>query len=346
MQVFLAMVMCNRWLAVRLESLGNLIVFFAAIFAVVSRGSVSPGIVGLSITYALSVTVILNYFVRMSSEIEANIVSVERIKEYIEEEKEAPWSVQNAPPKSWPQTGSISFKGYKTRYRPGLELVLRGLSCSVSAGEKVGIVGRTGAGKSSLTLALFRILEAADGSIEVDGKDIAKVGLHDLRSRVTIIPQDPVLFSGTLRFNVDPAGTVSDEEVWRALELAHLAPLVKSQPLGLTMTVEEGGSNLSVGQRQLVGLARALLRKSPLLVLDEATAAVDLDTDQLIQATIRAEFAECTVLTIAHRLNTIMDSDKVMVMDQGRIAEFDSPSVLLAQKDSIFHSMAKDAGLA
>ncbi|XP_063876014.1 ATP-binding cassette sub-family C member 3-like isoform X2 [Scylla paramamosain] len=345
MQGFLAMATCNRWLAVRLECAGNLIVFSAAIFAVVGRGSVSPGIVGLSITYALNITVILNYFVRMCSEIEANIVSVERIKEYIEEEKEAPWRVQDAPQKLWPHAGGLVFKGYKARYRPELELVLHGVSCSVTPGEKVGIVGRTGAGKSSLTLGLFRIIEAAAGSIEVDGRDISKVGLHDLRSRITIIPQDPVLFSGTLRLNLDPAGILGDEEVWRALELAHLAPLVRKQPLGLSMMVEEGGANLSMGQRQLVGLARALLRKSPLLVLDEATAAVDVQTDQLIQTTIRAEFAECTVLTIAHRLNTILDSDKVMVMDQGRIAEFDSPSALLAQKDSIFYNMAKDAGL-
>ncbi|XP_031639952.1 multidrug resistance-associated protein 1-like, partial [Contarinia nasturtii] len=215
----------------------------------------------------------------------------------------------------------------------------------INESEKVGIVGRTGAGKSSLTLALFRIVEAAGGSIVIDGQDISKLGLHTLRSRLTIIPQDPVLFSGPLRFNLDPFAEKSDDEIWRALELAHLKSFVEETSLGLNHEVAEGGENLSVGQRQLVCLARALLRKTKVLILDEATAAIDLETDDLIQETIRTEFKECTILTIAHRLNTIMDSDKVIVLDKGQAIEFDSPNALLRNEKSAFYSMAKDAGL-
>uniref|UniRef100_F6THJ3 ABC transporter domain-containing protein n=3 Tax=Monodelphis domestica TaxID=13616 RepID=F6THJ3_MONDO len=196
-----------------------------------------------------------------------------------------------------------------------------------------------------MTLCLFRILEAAKGEIHIDGVNIATIGLHDLRSKLTIIPQDPVLFSGTLRMNLDPFGNYSEEEMWQALELSNLHKFVSSQPEGLNFECSEGGENLSVGQRQLVCLARALLRKSQILVLDEATAAIDLETDDLIQTTIRTQFEACTVLTIAHRLNTIMDYTRVLVLDKGMIAEFDSPANLIAAR-GIFYGMAKDAGLA
>ena len=204
---------------------------------------------------------------------------------------------------------------------------------------------RTGAGKSSLTLALFRIIESAGGSITIDGENIALMGLQRLRSRLTIIPQDPVLFTGSLRMNLDPFEEYGDRDIWRALEQAHLKSYVSNLPNGLRHEVTEGGDNLSVGQRQLVCLARALLRKTKVLVLDEATAAVDLETDDLIQATIRKEFADCTVLTIAHRLNTIMDSSRIMVLDAGKVVEFDSPENLLRKTDSIFYGMAKESGL-
>ncbi|XP_047736318.1 ATP-binding cassette sub-family C member 3, partial [Hyalella azteca] len=203
----------------------------------------------------------------------------------------------------------VRFSKFSTRYRKGLDLVVRDIDVTVQSGEKVGIVGRTGAGKSSLTLSLFRIIEAAVGQIIIDGVDIAKIGLHDLRSRLTIIPQDPVLFSGTLRMNLDPTTAI-------------------------------------VGQRQLVCLARALLRKTRVLILDEATAAVDLETDDLIQKTIREQFSACTIITIAHRLNTILDSNRVLVLDKGVVQEFAPPADLLKNKQSLFYSMAKDAGLA
>ncbi|KAG8290821.1 Canalicular multispecific organic anion transporter 1, variant 2 [Homalodisca vitripennis] len=335
----------NRWLGIRLETIGNIIIFFAALFAVLERDTLDPGIVGLSISYALQITGVLNFAVRMATDIETNIVSVERIKEYSEIPQEGAWEVQPRPDPKWPVHGTVEFKDFQVRYRAGLELVLRGVSFVIKGQEKIGIVGRTGAGKSSLTLSLFRIIEAAGGHIYIDGLDISKIGLGDLRSRLTIIPQDPVLFSGSLRMNLDPFEMYNDSDLWHALDLAHLGLFIRSQPQKLFHTISEGGDNLSVGQRQLVCLARALLRKTQILILDEATAAIDLETDDLIQQTIREEFKDCTVLIIAHRLNTIIDSDRVIVLDEGKVKEFDSPSNLLKQPTSIFYGLAKHAGL-
>eukprot|EP00064_Thunnus_orientalis_P019831 superscaffoldBa00005143_g19961 len=344
--VQISMRVCSlyRWLAIRLEFLGNLVVFFAALFAVISRDSLDSGLVGLSISYALNVTQTLNWLVRMTSELETNIVAVERVSEYTEIENEAKWVTDTRPTEEWPEAGRLQFENYKVRYRPGLDLVLHGISCDIHSTEKIGIVGRTGAGKSSLTNCLFRIIEAAEGRILIDDIDISALGLHDLRNSLTIIPQDPVLFSGTLRMNLDPFDRASDEEIWRVLELSHLKDYVAGLQEGLQHEVAEGGENLSIGQRQLLCLARALLRKSRILILDEATAAVDLETDNLIQNTIRKEFSHCTVLTIAHRLHSIMDSSRVMVLDAGKIVEFDSPSNLL-EKQGHFYAMAKDAGI-
>ncbi|XP_048800530.1 ATP-binding cassette sub-family C member 2 [Lagopus muta] len=337
-------IVSNRWLAIRLEFVGSLVVFFSALLAVISKNSLEGGIVGLSVSSALNVTQTLNWLVRMTSELETNIVAVERVHEYMKVKREAPWVTDKRPPHGWPSRGEIQFVNYEVRYRPELELVLHGINCNIGSTEKVGVVGRTGAGKSSLTNCLFRILEAAGGKIIIDGLDIATIGLHDLRQNLTIIPQDPVLFTGTLRMNLDPFDQYTDEEVWKALELAHLKAYAQELPERLQHIVSEGGENLSVGQRQLLCLARALLRKAKILILDEATAAVDLETDHLIQTTIRSAFADCTVLTIAHRLHTIMDSNRVMVMQAGKIVEFDSPDKLL-QKQSIFSAMAKDAGI-
>ncbi|XP_051488019.1 multidrug resistance-associated protein 1 isoform X7 [Apus apus] len=338
-------IVANRWLAVRLEYVGNCIVLFAALFAVIARNKLSAGLVGLSVSYSLQITAYLNWLVRMSSELETNIVAVERVKEYAEMEKEAEWSIeQTAPASTWPEEGKVEFRGYGLRYREDLDLVLKNINVTINGGEKIGIVGRTGAGKSSLTLGLFRINEAAEGEIIIDGINIAKIGLHDLRFKITIIPQDPILFSGSLRMNLDPFDQHSDEDIWRSLELAHLKNFVSSLPDKLNHECAEGGENLSVGQRQLVCLARALLRKSKILVLDEATAAVDLETDKLIQSTIKSQFEECTVLTIAHRLNTIMDYTRVLVLDRGEVVECGSPDQLLQEK-GIFYNMAKDSGL-
>lgn len=280
---FASSVVANRWLAVRLGLVSNLIILSAALFAVFGRDTIRAGIVGLSLSYALQITQI-GWLVRMTAEVETNIVAVERIKEYAETRQEAAWENADVTvAQDWPQVGNIVFKNFEVRYREGLDSILRNVSFTINGCEKIGIVGRTGAGKSSLTLSLFRIIEAAGGSIIIDGQDISKLGLHSLRSKLTIIPQDPVLFSGTLRINLDPFEEKTDDEIWWALELAHLKPFVKGLVAGLHHEVAEGGENLSVGQRQLICLARALLRKTKVLILDEATAAVDLETDDLIQ---------------------------------------------------------------
>ncbi|XP_022355189.1 canalicular multispecific organic anion transporter 1 [Enhydra lutris kenyoni] len=340
----LSWIVSNRWLAIRLELIGNLIVFFSSLMMVIYKDNLSGNTVGFVLSNALNITQTLNWLVRMTSEIETNIVAVERINEYIKVENEAPWVTDKRPPPGWPSKGEIQFNNYQVRYRPELDLVLRGITCDIRSMEKIGVVGRTGAGKSSLTNGLFRILEAAGGQIIIDGVDIASIGLHDLREKLTIIPQDPILFSGTLRMNLDPFNNHSDEEIWKALELAHLKSFVSGLQLGLSHEVTEAGDNLSVGQRQLLCLARALLRKSKILIMDEATAAVDLETDRLIQTTIQKEFSHCTTITIAHRLHTIMDSDKIMVLDNGKIVEYSSPQELL-RKSGPFYLMAKEAGI-
>lgn len=335
----------TRWLAVNLEFVGNGVVLAAAILSVMGKSTLSPGIVGLAVSHSLQVTGILSWIVRSWTDVENNIVSVERVNEYADTPKEASWSIESSSlPQAWPQNGTIEFQDYGLQYRKGLELALKGITLHIHEREKVGIVGRTGAGKSSLALGIFRILEAAKGKIFIDGVDIADIGLHDLRSRITIIPQDPVLFSGSLRMNLDPFDTYTDEEVWSSLELAHLKNFVSNLPDKLNHECTEGGENLSLGQRQLVCLARALLRKTKILVLDEATAAVDLETDTLIQSTIRTQFEDCTVLTIAHRLNTIMDYTRVIVMDRGHISEMDSPANLISQRGQ-FYRMCREAGL-
>ncbi|KAI8975515.1 multi drug resistance-associated protein MRP [Mycotypha africana] len=339
---------CNRWLAVRLEFLGSIIILAASAFAVLDvvygTSSIDAGLVGLSVSYALSVTQALNWVIRSYCEIETNIVSVERIKEYIDLPTEKYNAVRGVS-SMWPEKGLIEFRDYATRYRPGLDLALRDMSFTVKPKEKIGIVGRTGAGKSSLSLSLFRIVEAAKGSIYIDGVDIASLRLFDLRSRLTIIPQDPVLFAGTVRENLDPFGAHDDSELWQALQHSHLQDHISKMDGKLNAVVLEGGENFSVGQRQLICLARALLRRTTILILDEATAAIDVETDAIIQDTIRKQFAHCTILTIAHRINTVLDSDRILVLDKGRISEFDSPKSLIDNKKSIFYSMAKEAGL-
>ncbi|KFV13577.1 Multidrug resistance-associated protein 1, partial [Tauraco erythrolophus] len=339
-------VISNRWLSVRLEFLGNLMVFFTALFVVLAGNTMSSSTVGLSMSYALNVSneVYLNFWVRKACEIETNAVSIERVCEYAKMDKEEPWIMPNRPPVGWPNRGIIEFVNYKAQYRKDLGLALNDVSFQTQSKEKVGIVGRTGAGKSTLTNCLFRVLEGSEGKIIIDGIDISTIGLHDLRGNLNIIPQDPVLFSGTLQSNLDPLGKHSDLELWEALELCDLKDFVQSLPKKLLHEISEGGENLSVGQRQLVCLARVLLRKTKILVLDEATASVDMETDSFVQSTIKREFYNCTVLTIAHRLHTVMDSERVLVLDAGRILEYDTPHNLLQQKGA-FSEMVAEAGI-
>ncbi|XP_021347161.1 multidrug resistance-associated protein 1-like isoform X1 [Mizuhopecten yessoensis] len=333
----------GRWISIIVETISNILVFVAALFAI-NSSDLGSGDVGLSLNYSLQIVVSLALVVFSVSEMQMNIVSAERVVEYTDLPAEAEWIRDNfRPPPMWPNSGTVKFEGFTTRYRPGLDLVLRGIDCQIQSGEKIGIVGRTGAGKSSLTVALFRLIESASGAISIDGLRTSDLGLHDLRANITILPQDPVLFSGPLKANIDPLERFTDNEIWKALESAHMKSFVKNQRDQLYYECGEGGMNLSVGQRQLVCLGRALLNKNKILILDEATAAVDMETDELIQQTIQSEFEECTVLTIAHRLNTIMDYDRVMVLDKGLIAEFDTPRTLIQDTSSVFYGMAKDA---
>lgn len=347
-QCYFPSVTCNRWLAVRIEFIGSTVILIASTLAVAlvtSGGRMDAGLLGLMMSQALSTTQTLNWVVRSASEVEQNIVSVERILSYTQTEPEAAYETEFKPPADWPTQGKIEFRGYSTRYRKELPLVLKRLDMSIEHGERIGVVGRTGAGKSSLTLALFRIIEASEGSIFIDGVDCRKLGLKQLRSSLAIIPQDPQLWEGTLRDNVDPAGAYSDDALWKSLEQAHLKRHISSLPGGLDAMLTEGASNFSAGQRQLLCVARALLRGSKILVLDEATSSVDLTTDEQIQEVVRKEF-KGTTITIAHRLNTILDSDRVLVLRDGQVAELDSPEALLKNKQSIFFSMAVEAGLA
>ena len=348
MSAFYPSINANRWLVFRLESIGSTIILTSAALSVarLKQGTLTPGMVGLSLSYALQITQTLNWIVRMTVEVETNIVSVERVKEYSELESEAPEIIPDKRPNpSWPGSGDIRFENYSTRYRPDLDLVLKDINLHIRPQEKIGIVGRTGAGKSSLTLALFRIIEASSGRIVVDDIPIDQIGLYDLRHNLSIIPQDSQVFEGTVRENIDPTNSYTDEEIWRALELSHLKDHILTMSNdGLMTHLTEGGSNLSVGQRQLMCLSRALLVKSKVLILDEATAAIDVETDQVVQETIRTAFKDRTILTIAHRLNTIMDSDRIIVLDNGEVKEFDTPQALMADQSSLFFSLCEEAG--
>ncbi|XP_011805689.1 PREDICTED: multidrug resistance-associated protein 6 [Colobus angolensis palliatus] len=335
----------DRWLAANVELLGNGLVFAAATCAVLSKAHLSAGLVGFSVSAALQVTQTLQWVVRNWTDLENSIVSVERMQDYAWTPKEAPWRLPTCaaqPP--WPHGGQIEFRDYGLRYRPELPLAVQGVSFKIHAGEKVGIVGRTGAGKSSLASGLLRLQEAAEGGIWIDGVPIAHVGLHTLRSRISIIPQDPILFPGSLRMNLDLLQEHSDEAIWAALETVQLKALVASLPGQLQYKCADRGEDLSVGQKQLLCLARALLRKTQILILDEATAAVDPGTELQMQAMLGSWFAQCTVLLIAHRLRSVTDCARVLVMDKGQVAESGSPAQLLAQK-GLFYRLAQESGL-
>lgn len=335
----------DRWLAANLELLGNGLVFAAATCAVLSKAHLSAGLVGFSVSAALQVTQTLQWAVRSWTDLESSIVSVERMQDYTRTPKEAPWTLPTCaaqPP--WPCGGQIEFRDLGLRHRPELPLAVQGVSFKIHAGEKVGIVGRTGAGKSTLAGGLLRLLEAAEGEVWIDGVPISHVGLHTLRSRITIILQDPILFPGSLRRNLDMLQEHTDEAIWKALETVQLRALVASLPGQLQYECADQGDDLSLGQKQLLCLARALLRKTQILILDEATAAVDPGTELQMQAALESWFAQCTVLLIAHRLRSVMDCARVLVMDKGQVAESGSPAQLLAQK-GLFYRLAQESGM-
>ncbi|XP_076243243.1 ATP-binding cassette sub-family C member 4 [Calliopsis andreniformis] len=321
--------------------------------------SFSGGEVGLAITQVIAMTGMIQWGMRQNAEVANQMMSVERVLEYTQiapepnlrdrgkfvKKSEKQIALAASAPKNWPTEGMIKFKHVHMRYAEDEPPVLKDLNVVIYPGEKVGIVGRTGAGKSSLIAALFRLAKV-EGVIEIDGIDTGSICLEDLRRHISIIPQDPVLFSGTLRRNLDPFNEFSDKELWEVLDEVELKDAVVIAGAGLSSRVLDRGSNYSVGQRQLVCLARAILRNNKILMLDEATANVDPQTDALVQHTIRKKFANCTVLTIAHRLNTIIDSDKVLVMDKGRMAEYDHPHILLQNNYSQFTSLVKETDRA
>lgn len=372
----------NRWLAFRIDVIGDLVAFFAGMFVIFSIGTIDAGSAGLALSYAIGFTENVLWLVRLYALFEQNMNSVERIKEYLDVEQEAAAVIEKTQPAAnWPSQGSVEFINYTTRYRSDLEPVLRGVTFKIDPLEKVGIVGRTGAGKSSLALALFRGLEAEEGKILIDNVDIGMIGLQDLRESITIVPQDPTLFTGTIRSNLDPFSLFTDEDIFTALRRVQLigapgsttipsTPIDASRPgtpgpflaipdspagpapsitnknvfLNLSSPVTESGNNLSQGQRQLLCLARAMLKNPKVLMMDEATASIDYNTDNKIQDTIRE--LQSTIITIAHRLQTIVDYDKVLVLDKGEVVEYGHPHLLLKKegKDAIFKSMCEMSG--
>ncbi|XP_054915033.1 multidrug resistance-associated protein 4 isoform X1 [Poeciliopsis prolifica] len=342
-EAFFLFLTTSRWFAVRLDGMCSIFVTITTFGCLLLRDQLDAGSVGLALSYAVTLMGMFQWGVRQSAEVENMMTSVERVMEYTELESEAPWETKKRPPPGWPSKGLVTFDGVSFSYSNDSPPVLHGLQAMFQPQEKVGIVGRTGAGKSSLVSALFRLAEP-QGKIYIDGVVTSDLGLHDLRQKMSIIPQDPMLFTGSMRKNLDPFNQHSDEELWNALREVQLKSVVEELPGKLETVLAESGSNFSVGQRQLVCLARAILRRNRILIIDEATANVDPRTDELIQKTIRDKFRECTVLTIAHRLNTIIDSDRILVLDAGKIHAYDEPHVLLQDTKGIFYKMVQQTG--
>ncbi|XP_010059945.2 ABC transporter C family member 10 [Eucalyptus grandis] len=334
----------NEWLIQRLEILSAAVLSSTALSMVLlPLGTFSPGFIGMALSYGLSLNVSLVFSIQNQCTLANHIISVERLNQYMHIPSEAPLLIEESrPPTNWPSVGKVEIVDLQIRYRPDTPLVLRGISCTFEGGHKIGIVGRTGSGKTTLIGALFRLVEPAGGKVLVDGVDITKIGLHDLRSRFGIIPQEPTLFNGTVRYNLDPLSQHTDQEIWEVLGKCQLQEAVQEKQEGLDSMVVEDGSNWSMGQRQLFCLGRALLRRSRILVLDEATASIDNATDLILQRIIRAEFADCTVITVAHRIPTVMDCTKVLAISDGKLVEYDEPMKLVKREDSLFGQLVKE----
>ncbi|KAM5532134.1 hypothetical protein V8D89_014227 [Ganoderma adspersum] len=342
----------QRWLGVRLDILGNILILGICLFAAGFRHTVDPSKIGVVLTYTLSITQSFSTLVSNYAQNEQNFNAVERILYYTELPSEGNTTTPTDPPPAWPERGAIEFKDVEMSYRLGLPPVLKGVSFGINPGEKIGIVGRTGAGKSSLLQALFRIVNLTSGIIEIDGRNIAQIGLETLRGRLALVPQDSLLFKGTVRENLDPLNTRTDAEILDSLKRAWLLPRdgppdsIAEAKFSLDSQVSDEGSNYSAGEKQLLALCRALVKNSRIIVLDEATSSVDVETDAKVQRTIQAEFASSTLLCIAHRLNTIVYYDRILVMDGGKVAEFDTPLNLFDKEDSVFRSLCNEAKLS
>ncbi|KAK7380441.1 hypothetical protein VNO78_32952 [Psophocarpus tetragonolobus] len=334
----------NEWLIVRLEMVSAVVLAFATLCMIMlPPGTFAPGFIGMALTYGFSLNIALVFSIQSQSSLANYIISVERINQYMHIPSEAKEVIEgNRPPMNWPVAGKVELHDLQIRYRPQGPLVLHGITCTFEGGNKIGIVGRTGSGKSTLIGALFRLVEPASGKIVVDGIDISFIGLHDLRSRFCIIPQDPTLFNGTVRYNLDPLSQHSDQEIWEVLGKCQLREVVQEKEEGLNASVVGEGSNWSMGQRQLFCLGRALLRRSKILVLDEATASIDNATDMILQKTIRTEFADCTVITVAHRIPTVMDCTMVLSISEGNLVEYDEPMSLMKKEGSLFRELVNE----
>jgi len=331
----------SQWFTLTMSFFTTGVLILTCLYFVISR-DVEAALASLVLSYTVTLQESIFWVMRSFTFLESRMVSVERTDAYTKVESEGPFTIEDshATPE-WPSKGEVKFENYSVRYRPGTPRVLKEVTCTINGGEKVGIVGRSGAGKTTVTLALFRILQPDAGRITIDGVDITKVGLDDLRSKISLIPQDPLLFAGTLRFNMDPFDEFSDTELVNCLARVGLRALVESWNDGIQHEISEGGENLSVGERQLVCVARALIRRRKVVLIDEATANVDSANDQLIQESLRNFFAGSTVLTIAHRLNTIMQSNRIMVMSAGEMVEFDTPDNLKDDPLSEFSALIK-----
>ncbi|KAA8520374.1 hypothetical protein F0562_014630 [Nyssa sinensis] len=339
-----------EWLSFRLNQLSNFVFAFSLVLLMtLPEGIIIPSIAGLAVTYGISLNIQQAAVIWNICNAENKMISVERILQYSNIASEAPLVIEDCrPPNNWPEIVTICFRNLQVCYPEHLPSVLKNITCTFPGRKKVGVVGRTGSGKSTLIQATFRIVEPREGSIIIDDVDISKLGLHDLRSRLGIIPQDPTMFEGTVRGNLDPLEQYSDNEIWEALDKCQLGDLVRAKEEKLESTVADDVENWSVGQRQLFCLGRALLKRSSILVLDEATASVDSATDGVIQKFITHEFKDRTIVTIAHRIHTVIDCDLVLVLGDGvngltgRIAEYDTPAKLLESEDSFFSKLIKE----
>ncbi|KAI3974841.1 hypothetical protein MKX01_004952 [Papaver californicum] len=333
----------NEWLIQRLEMLCAVILCSSALVMVLlPTNTFGSGFIGMALSYGLSLNLYLIVAVQSKCTLTNDIVSVERLNQYLHIPSEAPELVEgNRRFSSWPAVGRVEIRNLEIRYRLNTPVVLHGISCIFEGGHKIGIVGRTGSGKSTLIGALFRLVEPAGGKIIIDDIDISTIGLHDLRSRLGIIPQDPTLFNGTVRYNLDPLSKHMDQEIWEVLGKCQLRETMQEKEKGLDSSVQQDGVNWSMGQRQFC-LGRALLRRSQILVLDEATASIDSATDYILQKTTREEFEKCTVITVAHRIPTVMDSTMVLGISDGKIVEYDEPMKLIKEEGSLFGQLVKE----
>ncbi|XP_064096372.1 ATP-binding cassette sub-family C member 12-like [Macrobrachium nipponense] len=336
----------TQWYVFRMQMLFLLLKASLTGLCIFTKGLVTTATAGLALSVMTLVYNEFNYLMKVKAEFLSRFTAVERLVEYSQDlVSEAPSANPEAAPEGWPALGKVQLKEVSFRYRPDLPLVLQNIDVVFEPGQKIGVVGRTGAGKSSLIAAVLRLVEVESGQVLIDEIDISNLSLHSVRSAVSVIPQDPLLFQGSIRYNLDPFEEHDEPAIWEALEQSSLKRVVQQQDKGLMSTVATAGENFALGERQLICLTRALLRKSKILLLDEATASVDLETDQMIQSTIRKAFAQSTVITIAHRLNTITSYDKVLVLQEGRMIEFDTPEALIQRQGSLFGEMMAAMGV-